>query len=286
MLMLLLQLKTLVKNLILPPTGPLLLALLGLLLLKRRPAMARACLIVGLGSLWLLSTPIVGDVLAGLAEHYPPLDLRRAADAQAIVILGGGGQRAFAPEYGGPAAEPLLLERLAYGAFLARKTGLPILVTGFRIEASAMQGSLQRNFAIDPRWVDGQAYDTFQNARNSARLLDADGLHRIVLVTHGTHMRRAVQEFTGAGLDVIPAPVGILAERDIGIWRFLPSPGALPRSYAAVNELLGEPVRALFAATHLRRQGALDLSGATTDSAPSACPTRRHPARVSRMAGC
>ena len=36
--MLLLQLKTLLKNLILPPAGPLLLALLGLWLLKRRPA--------------------------------------------------------------------------------------------------------------------------------------------------------------------------------------------------------------------------------------------------------
>ena len=67
------------------------------------------------------------------SEHYPPLDLPRAADAQAIVILGGGGQRSFAPEYGGPAADPVLLEKLNYGAFIARKTGLPILVTGFLI---------------------------------------------------------------------------------------------------------------------------------------------------------
>jgi uncharacterized SAM-binding protein YcdF (DUF218 family) len=252
--MLLLRLKTLLKSLILPPAGPLLLAVLGLLMLKRRPVMARTCLILGLGSLWLLSTPIVCDAITGLAEHYPPLDLRLAADAQAIVILGGGGQRAFAPEYSGPAAEPLLLERLVYGAYLARKTGLPILVTGFRIEVNAMQETLQRNFGIDPRWADNQAYDTFQNARNSARLLKADGVHRIVLVTHGTHMRRAVHEFTDAGLDVVPAPVGILAERNAGISRYLPGPDTLPRSYVAINELLGEPLRALFAATHLRRQ--------------------------------
>jgi uncharacterized SAM-binding protein YcdF (DUF218 family) len=252
--MLLLRLKTLLKSLILPPAGPLLLALLGLLMLKRRPVMARTCLILGLGSLWLLSTPIVSDAITGLAEHYPPLDLRLAADAQAIVILGGGGQRAFAPEYSGPAAEPLLLERLNYGAYLSRKTGLPILVTGFRIEVSAMQETLRRNFGIDPRWADDQAYDTFQNARNSARLLKADGVRRIVLVTHGTHMRRAVHEFTDAGLDVVPAPAGILAERNAGISRYLPSPDTLPRSYTAINELLGEPLRALFAATHLRRQ--------------------------------
>jgi uncharacterized SAM-binding protein YcdF (DUF218 family) len=251
----LLRLKTVLKGLILPPAGPLLVAVCGLLLLKRRPLMARGLLIVGLGSLWLLSTPVVGDVLTGLAEHYPPLDWHLAADAQAIVILGGGGQRAFAPEYAGPAAEPALLERLSYGAYVARKTGLPILVTGFRIEASAMQATLQRNFAVDARWVDDQSYDTFQNAHNSARLLRADGVHRTVLVTHATHMWRAAHEFSDAGMEVVAAPVGMLAARNPGISRYLPQPDGLLRSYAAINELLGEPLRAFFAATHLRRQG-------------------------------
>jgi uncharacterized SAM-binding protein YcdF (DUF218 family) len=224
------------------------------LLLKRRPVLARTCLILGIASLWLLSTPIVSDAFTGLAEHYPSVDLQRAAAAQAVVILGGGGQRAFAPEYGGPAAEPMLLERLNYGAFIARKTGLPVLVTGYRIEAIAMHDTLQRNFGIDARWIDNQAYDTFENARNSARLLEADGIHRIVLVTHGTHMRRSVHEFTDAGFEVIPAPVGILAEREIGVWRFVPDLEALQRSYVATYELLGEPLRQFLVATHLRRQ--------------------------------
>jgi len=147
----LLQLKTLLKNLILPPAGPLLLALLGLALLKVRPRVGRIFLLAGLASLWLLSTPLVSDALTGLVEVYPPLDFRQAADAQAIVILGGGGQRPFAPEYQGPAAEPLLLERLSYGAYVAKKTGLPVLVTGFSIEARAMHDSLQRNFGVETR---------------------------------------------------------------------------------------------------------------------------------------
>ena len=216
--------------------------------------MARTCLILGLGSLWLLSTPVVSDALSGLAEHYPPLDLRSVTGAQAIVILGGGGQRAFAPEYGGPAAEPGLLERLTYGAYLTRKTGLPILVTGFRIEASAMQDTLLRNFGITPRWVDDSAYDTFENARNAARILRADGIHRIVLVTAATHLWRALHEFTAAGVDVVAAPVGALAERDPGIWRVVPNTSALLRACAAINELLGESAREFLAASHLRRQ--------------------------------
>jgi len=249
----LLQLKTLLKDLILPPAGPLLLALLGWVLLRRRPRLARICLAAGIASLWLLSTPIVSDALTRVVELYPPLDLHLAGDAQAIVILGGGGQRALAPEYGGPAAEPLLLERLSYGAYIAKKTGLPILVTGFSIEARAMRDTLQRNFGTETRWVDDRAFDTFQNARNSARILIAEGIHRIVLVTRATHMRRSVQEFIDAGLEVIPAPAGILAERDFGILRYIPNADALLRSQAAIYELIGDPVRILLSASHVRR---------------------------------
>jgi uncharacterized SAM-binding protein YcdF (DUF218 family) len=250
---LLLPLKTLLKEIIFPPAGPLLLAMFGAFWIRRRPRLAQVCLVLGLGSLWLLSTPLVSDGLSRMVERYPPLDMRNVTGAQAIVILGGGGQRAVAPEYGGPAADPYLLERLSYGAFIARKTGLPILVTGFGVEAEAMRATLQRNFELDPRWVDGEAYDTFENARNSARLLAADGVHRVVLVTGAAHLWRSVHEFTDAGMQVVPAPVGMLATRTPGIWLFLPSPDALRRANAAINELLGEPMRAFLAATHLRR---------------------------------
>lgn len=249
----LLQLKTLLKDLILPPAGPLLLALLGFVLLTRRPRLARICLATGVAALWLFSTPIIADALTRLVELYPPVDLRLAGNAQAIVILGGGGQRVLAPEYGGPAAEPYLLERLSYGAYLARKTGLPILVTGFSVEARAMHDTLQRNFGAETRWVDDQAYDTFQNARNSARILKPENVRRIVLVTRATHMRRSVQEFADAGFDVVPAPCGMLATRDFGILALIPKPDALQRSQMAVYELIGEPVRILLSASHLRR---------------------------------
>jgi uncharacterized SAM-binding protein YcdF (DUF218 family) len=247
------HLKTLLRNLILPPAGPMLLAIAGALLLRRRPRLARVLLAAGLGSLWLFTLPVVADVLTRMASHFPPLDLVQPVDAQAIVILGGGGQRAYAPEYGGPAAGPLLLERLAYGAYLARSSGLPLLVTGNGIEAYAMRATLARNFGVSVRWIDDRAYDTFENARNSARLLRADGVQRIVLVTSSTHLWRATQEFTAAGLQVIPAPSGVPAVRDEGVARYLPDAMALVRSYLATYELLGEPVRELLALTDVRR---------------------------------
>jgi uncharacterized SAM-binding protein YcdF (DUF218 family) len=249
--MFLLYLKTTLKKLFLPPAGPLLIAFAGLLLIKRRPVLGRSLVFVGIATLWLLSTPWVANTLQNMAEHYPPLDLRAAGNAQAIVILGGGGQRLYAPEYAGPAAGPVLLERLTYGAYVAHETQLPVLVTGFKVEAVAMHATLSRNFGIETRWFDDAAYDTFENARNSARLLKADGIQRIILVTHATHMRRSVEEFRGAGLDVVPAPLGMNDTTHFGLG-LQPYPDALWRSYAAINELVGEPIRIFLETTHLR----------------------------------
>jgi uncharacterized SAM-binding protein YcdF (DUF218 family) len=252
--MLLLHLKTLLRYVLLPPAGPIILAFIGLFLLGRRPRLARALLILGLGSLWLLSTPLIANGIVRMAEHYPALDLNQLGGAQAIVILGGGGQHDFAPEYGGPAAEPEMLQRLSYGAWIARRTDLPILVTGFANEVAAMRLTLRRNFDLDPRWVDDKAYDTFENARNAAAMLKRDGIQRIILVTSAMHVWRASHEFAAAGLAVVPAPVDQLAPRPLQLLDYLPSTTALDHSYQACYELLGEQVRRFLAASHLRRQ--------------------------------
>ncbi|MGH8277690.1 MAG: YdcF family protein, partial [Steroidobacteraceae bacterium] len=177
----------------------------------------------------------------------------RPVSAQAIVILGGAAVR-IAPEYGGPAAELDTLERLNYGAFLAHRTSLPVLVSGSPEEANAMRITLSRDFGVGARWVEGHSADTYQNARFSAPLLLADGIHRIVLVTSSSHEWRAAHEFMGAGLEVVPAPVGGGVPRAHGAAAFVPSPVGLLRSYGALYELIGEPVRELFVLLHLRRQ--------------------------------
>jgi uncharacterized SAM-binding protein YcdF (DUF218 family) len=253
-MMFLLRLKTLLRDLLLPPSGLLLLGFFGLWLSSRRPRVARACMAVSLGGLWLLSMPLVADTLTRLAEPYPPLEWSKVEGAQAIVILGGGEHRNWAPEYGGPSADAVLLDRLAYGVYIARRTGLPILVTGFHTEAIAMHDSLQRTFGVEARWVDAQSYDTFQNAQHAMQLLKAEGLSRVILITSGTHIRRSSHEFTAAGADVLPAPVGMIGNTEIRLDSYVPHPDALLHSYLAVYELLGEGVRWVLATTHLRHQ--------------------------------
>jgi uncharacterized SAM-binding protein YcdF (DUF218 family) len=112
---------------------------------------------------------------------------------------------------------------------------------------------LKRHFGIEARWVDDQSYDTFENARNSVRILRADGIRRAILVTRATHLWRSVQEFEAAGMEVVPAPSGGFGIRDGGLFRYLPETQALTRSHFAVYEMAGDLVRRALVATHLRQ---------------------------------
>src|SRR5215469_3195670 len=250
-------LKSLLHTLLLPPGGPLLLASAGAALIgrcttQRARRSGWALLLCGLGLLWLLSTPLVADALTRAAQRCPPLDLRRLPEAQAIVILGGEAPRLEAPEYGHqPAVELTLLERVNYGALLARRTGLPVLVSGTATEALAMRTSLARDFQTPTRWVENQSRDTFENARFSARILQPAGIRRIVLVTDATHEWRALQEFTSAGFSVLAAPVGLYVPNAP---RLVPTTTALTHSRSALYEMFGNVVRVVLASTHLRRQ--------------------------------
>jgi uncharacterized SAM-binding protein YcdF (DUF218 family) len=245
--------KSILRNLILPPAGLVILAFVGLLLSRWHRRLGNALIATSLGLIWLGSLPVVANWLQRQAERYPPLDLSKPVNAQAVVILAGGSERT-APEYGGPAIAGDTLERVDYGAYIARRTSLPVLVTGSNDEAEAMRATLMRSFNITPRWVDTRSGDTFDNARFSARLLRADHVSRIILVTTGMHEWRAVHEFMAAGLQVVPAPVGNRIPQQLHVESFVPAVNALMHSHEAIYELIGEPVRELFAVLHLRRQ--------------------------------
>jgi uncharacterized SAM-binding protein YcdF (DUF218 family) len=252
-------LKSLLRTLILPPSGPLLVAFVGIWLaragkLQRARRAGWTLLVAALGSLWLLSTPLVASVLSKAAQRTPTFDPARPTRAQAIVILASGNAREAAPEYGGEAAAGGgLLERVAYGAFLVRHTSLPVLVTGTAIEAQAMRVTLARDFGVQVRWVENQSRDTFDNAQLSAQILRAAGIARVLLVTDAAHEWRASAEFESAGLAVVPAPVRVWTQPRYSLLSFVPNSIALLQSTEAVYELIGDVARRAMAALHVRR---------------------------------
>jgi uncharacterized SAM-binding protein YcdF (DUF218 family) len=265
-------LKALCRGLILPPTASLILTLLGAILIWRRRRLGWTVFVVGFASLWLLCTPIVADKLSALAERYPALNPDRPVNAQAVVVLGGGGQRHHAPEYNGAVAEPIMLERLTLAAFLARHYSLPLAVSGAVAEARPMAETLSRSLGVTPRWIEGNSRDTYENAQLSARILLPAGIQRVVLVTSSAHEWRAAHEFMAAGFDVVPAPAGVLAPREVGVFNFIPSPAGLMRSNAAVYELIGEPMRRLQAALGVREKFDRAVRRAAPVTAPAAVP--------------
>ncbi len=120
-----------IEALIFPPGIFLFLLAGGLLLLNKRPVLGKSALWVGLITFYLFSTTSVSRHLINQLETYPALDANEIGNygAGVIVILAGGREK-NAKEYGGDTAGIPTLLRCRYGAFLQRKTGLPILVSG------------------------------------------------------------------------------------------------------------------------------------------------------------
>lgn len=239
-------LKKLLAALILPPTGPLLLAFFGLWLTRagsrRRQHGGLWLATLSLLGLFILSLPVVGDALMAPLEPSPPITPAQLRQVQAIVVLGGGTYYG-APEYGGDTVGYATLERLRYGARLARESRLPLLVTGGapfggRPEAELMRDTLEHDFGVKVRWVETASRDTAENASLSAPLLKAAGVARIALVSHGWHLPRAIPLFVRQGLDVTPAPMAFTTSAPSMVAGFLP--GGLGTSRQALSEYLGQ----------------------------------------------
>jgi uncharacterized SAM-binding protein YcdF (DUF218 family) len=243
--------KKLATAILMPPMLPVVLILVGLVLIGRSRRLGLTLALLGVVLSLALSTPVVVNRLTAPLESVAVFDAAAARHAGAIVILGGG-QRRKSREYDYAVPTRLTLERLQYGARIARQTGLPILVTGGAGNAATPEGvvmaeSLKADFSLTPRWIEAVSRDTAENAAFSARILNAESIRRIILVTHAAHMRRAQAEFEAAGLEVITAPTAFITDPDVGddLFSYLPGATASYSGWYAAHEWVGLLVQAL-----------------------------------------
>jgi len=232
-----------IAALLLPPVPLVIVGLLGLGLLNRRRGLGRGLIATSLLSIWALSTPIVAGFL--LDSLKPPPVAFTGDEADAIVILAGG-RIAGSIEFGGDTLGRFTLERVRYGARLAKQLHKPILVTGGGAsecgisEGEMMQTSLEQEFAVeDVRWVETASSNTRENARLSAPLLKEAGIDRIYLVTHAWHLARAIPEFESVGFQVIPAGTGYSLPNASNPFDYVPNAKALYDSWLAGHEWIG-----------------------------------------------
>lgn len=249
--------KTLLLALALPPAPMLLLAAWGGWRLKRGRRGGGWVLGLALLLAWLSATEAAGEALSRLAGQ-PPLLLPAQVDALrgrtdgAVLVLGGGVRR-NAPEYGQGAAKDITAQRLAYGVWLARRTGWPLGFSGGigwtarelqQSEASIISRIAAEDYGLPLRWAEGNSRDTRENAANTLPLLAQAGVKQVLLVTHEEHMRRALRAFEAQaaplGLRVVPAPVGLRSDDGPSTFDdWVPTRGGFERVRYVVYEAMG-----------------------------------------------
>jgi uncharacterized SAM-binding protein YcdF (DUF218 family) len=254
-----------IEALIVPPGLIVILLLLTFVVYLRSQWLGSALLVISTTVLVVASLPGTGHMLlAGLERYAKPLDLVPMAEhgpqaglfiakdsikdpPQAIVVLGSI-RYSDAPEYDGKdTASALGLERLRYAAYLQRKTGLPILVSGGSpygeqtAQADFMKSILTDEFKANVKWVERSSRNTLENARFSQALLAEAKIHTVYLVTHAWHMRRALRAFEIAGIHAVPAPTGFdtVTRRDREGLAYLPSARGMYLTSIALREQLG-----------------------------------------------
>jgi uncharacterized SAM-binding protein YcdF (DUF218 family) len=243
---------------LLPPLPFLLLVLVGARLMFRRRLLAWTLLMFGVAGIWLTSTSGLARAMdIGLLTPPRPLspseigDLKKAPQT-AIVVLGAG-RYLLAPEYGVSNLKPMSIERLRYGIWLARQTSLPVGYSGGvgygsqpgPSEAEIAGRIAEQEFEHALKFMETQSRDTNENAYRTLALLHDQGIERIVLVTHGFHMRRAMAAFerakqrSGITMEMIAAPMGMEAGSPT-TWRdWLPSSAGFVDTRIALHEWIG-----------------------------------------------
>ncbi|HEY9618609.1 MAG TPA: YdcF family protein, partial [Microcoleaceae cyanobacterium] len=148
-------------------------------------------------------------------QHLPSGELPKA---DAIVVLGGGTKPAFPPRPWIDLSEEG--DRVVYGAKLYREGKAPrIILAGGRIDwwgggppESADMAEIVEAMGVPKSAIlqDPDSLTTYENAVNVKKIMDSQGIRRILLVTSAMHMPRSLLIFQKQGIDAIPAPVDFL----------------------------------------------------------------------------
>ena len=225
-----------------PPAIFISLCLLGTWLALYRAPLGLIIALVASLCLYATSMPIVASYLLQRIEAKIPLG-SDFAQAQAIVVLGGGVRRGHGDDK--DSLDIYSVERVALAARAYRRLHLPVAVAGGRVhgahdsEAGLMRAALDTDYAVPVTWTEDRSETTYENALYAQRLLQPAGIDTVIVVTQAWHMPRALWSFERVGLHPLPWP----APRDYmhgdRLDDFLPSVGALHDSYLAFHELLG-----------------------------------------------
>lgn len=263
--------RNFVAELLMPPGIWIFLALLAILLLNRKKVWQKTVVFGCLALIWITSTTAFANWFVQVTDnlmHWPkPVNISQITTRnltkaqqielpQAIVILGGGKRRGALelPEYGYSDVSKETMERLRVGAKLAKKTGLPVLLTGGSpdatskedlSEAALMAMVLKSELGIKAKWFEEKSNTSEENAQLTAEILKKEGINKIYLVTHFCHMPRSQRIFEKEGIQVTPIAHAYQDKNQFEIKQltpvdFFPSTSGIARTRQIWHELIGQ----------------------------------------------
>ncbi|AFY45970.1 hypothetical protein Nos7524_0043 [Nostoc sp. PCC 7524] len=228
----------------------------ALFTLWKRPRVAAIAVSLSLIVLLFCSNAWVAKYLVRSLEwqNIPPVQL---PTAEAIVVLGGATKSAFPPRPSVDLSEQG--DRVIYAAQLYRQKKAPIIIlSGGRIDwrgsgspESADMVDILTSIGIPAEALiqEPDSLNTYQNAVNVKKILDAQGIRRILLVTSALHMPRSLKIFQRQGIDAIPAATDFLVSegelQELGstpkaaILNLLPDTDNLHQFTSALKEYIG-----------------------------------------------
>jgi uncharacterized SAM-binding protein YcdF (DUF218 family) len=253
--------KPLISALLLPPVPFLVLTLVGARVLIVRRGLGWSLISLSVLLIWFSSCLVLGQTLERLLLHPPPAlsavriaEIKQRASAHkdtAIVVLGGGA-RPVSSEYRMSNLTDASLERLRYGIWLSRATGLPLAYSGgvgwgqgdSTPEADIAARVAEQEFGRPLRFSESHSRDTHENATHTVPLLRAQGVHRFIIITHAWHMPRAVHAFEQAAGDgpsvlIEAAPINGLPYIETNAKAWLPSHSGFELVRMVLHEWLG-----------------------------------------------
>jgi uncharacterized SAM-binding protein YcdF (DUF218 family) len=232
------------------------LLLVALGLVWWRPRLAAIPIALALVLLLLGSNGWVAHWLARSLEsqHIPTAELPKA---DAIVVLGGCTKSAFPPRPWVEVSDEG--DRVLYAAKLYRDGKAPrVILSGGRIDwygsgppESADMAELLAVMGVPRSAIlqDPTSLNTYENGVNVKKILDAQGMRRILLVTSAMHMPRSLLIFKRLGIEATPAPADFLVseqdQRELRgsteavLLNLLPEADRLRQTTRALKEYIG-----------------------------------------------
>ncbi|RCJ34079.1 hypothetical protein A6770_17255 [Nostoc minutum NIES-26] len=194
--------------------------IVALVTLWKRPRIAAGAIALALTVLLLCSNGWVAKSLVRSLE-WQNLSVAQMPNAEAIVVLGGATKSASFPRPSVDLSESG--DRVIYAAQLYRQKKAPIVIlSGGRIDwrgsgapESEDMAKILTSIGIPSEALvqEPDSLNTYENAVNVKKILEARGIRQILLVTSAMHMPRSLKIFQRQGIDVIPAPTDFLVSQ-------------------------------------------------------------------------